>query len=177
MARHTPVRPPGIVGRVGTSAWTSLGGATDHMSQFRWHHMRRRRILLRRPAGLSFTVDDPTRRSHHPRAYAPSCQQRYEVKIDGPMQFAFANPLRLPTSGHRITAIRRARRVRGLPTLRQATCRTLRRPEVRTRLGASDSDAISFVSYFSFASKRLAPQRSIAIWSRSPYYDTKLVEI
>jgi len=47
-------------------------------------------------------------------------------KIDGPMQFAFANPLRLPTSGRRVTATQRDRLSRGLPTLRQATCRTLR---------------------------------------------------
>ena len=33
------------------------------------------------------------------RACAPSCQQRYEVTPDGPMQFAFADPLRLPTPG------------------------------------------------------------------------------
>ena len=56
--------------------------------------------------------------------------------------------------------------VRGLPTLRQATFRTLRRPEVQRRLwAASDSGSISFVSYFSFAGKRLEPQRFIAIWS------------
>jgi hypothetical protein len=72
-------------------------GATDNMSQFRWHHLRQRRVLLKRPAGLSITVDDPTGRSHHPRAFAPSCQQRYEGIVDGPMQFAFANPLRLPS--------------------------------------------------------------------------------
>jgi hypothetical protein len=30
-----------------------------------------------------------------------------------------------------------------------------------------DSSTISFVSYFSFASKRLEPQRSIASWSHS----------
>jgi hypothetical protein len=44
-----------------------------------------------------FTVDDPIGRSHHPRAFARSYQQRYEVIYDGPMQFAFASPLRLPT--------------------------------------------------------------------------------
>jgi hypothetical protein len=96
-ARHTPVVPPGIVGTVGTSVTASRGRATSSMSQFRWHHTRPRRILLRRPAGLSFTVDDPKGRSHHPRACAPSCQQRYEVIIDGPTQFAFADPLRLPS--------------------------------------------------------------------------------
>ena len=71
--------------------------ATDNMSQFRQHHMRSRRILLQRPAGLLFTVDNPMRRFHHPRACAPSCQQHDEVKIDGPTQFACADPLHLPT--------------------------------------------------------------------------------
>ncbi len=98
-ARHTPVVPPCIVGTVGTSVTANRGGATNSMSQFRWHHTRPRRILLQRPAGLSFTVDDPYGRSHHPRADAPSYQQRYEVTIDDPTQFAFADPLRLPTLG------------------------------------------------------------------------------
>ena len=39
----------------------------------------------------------PLQRSHHPRACAPSCQQCYEAKFDGPTQFAFADPLGLPT--------------------------------------------------------------------------------
>lgn len=69
------------------------------MSQFRWRYTRRRRILLLRPAGLLFTVDDPMRRSHRPRALAPAYQQCYAAIIDGPMQFAFADPLRLPTPG------------------------------------------------------------------------------
>jgi hypothetical protein len=67
------------------------------MSQFQWFHRRQRRVLLKRPAGFLITVDNPRGRSHHPRASAPSYQQCYEVIIDGPMQFAFANPLRLPT--------------------------------------------------------------------------------
>ena len=71
--------------------------ATGNMSQFRWHHARPRRTLLRRPAGLLFTVADPVRRSHHPRAFAHSYQQCYEFICDDPMQFAFAGPLRLPT--------------------------------------------------------------------------------
>ena len=95
--RHTPVVPPWIVGTVGTSITAGHDGATYSMSQFRWHHIQPRRTLLRRPAGLLFTVDNPIGRSHHPRACAPSCQQRYEVIIDGPTQFAFAGPLRLPT--------------------------------------------------------------------------------
>ena len=141
----------------------SRDGETNNMSQFRWHHTRQRRVLLRRPAGFVIAVDDPIGRSHRPRAYATSYQQRYEVKIDGPMQFAFADPLGLPTSGHRLTVCRCVRRVRGLPTLRQATFRTLRRPEVQRRLwAASDSSTISFVSHFSFANKRLEPQRFIA---------------
>ena len=126
IARHTPVRPPWIVGRVGTSVAVGRDRATCNMSQFRWHHIRPRRILLRRPAGLSFTVDDPMRRSHHPRACAPPRQQCCEVIYDGPMQFAFAGPLHLPTLKRRVTVIRPHSGRRELPTLRQVTCRTLR---------------------------------------------------
>lgn len=134
VARHAPVDPPCTVGPVGTSAAVAHGRATNNMSQFQWCHARRRRVLLIRPAGFMIAVDNPMRRSHRPRAFAPSCQQRYEVTIDGPMQFAFANPLRLPTPGHRRTVRRCVRCFRGLPTLRQATCQTLRRPEVRAWL-------------------------------------------
>ena len=67
------------------------------MSQFRWHHTQPRRILLQRPAGLLFTMDSPNGRPHHPRAFAPSYQQCYEATSDDPTQFAFADPLRLPT--------------------------------------------------------------------------------
>ena len=56
---------------------------------------------------------------------APSCQQRYEVTLDGPMQFAFADPLVLPASGTTHCSSQN-RFCRGLPTLRQATCQTLR---------------------------------------------------
>jgi len=166
VARHAPVGPPCTVGPVGTSAPVTRDRATNNMSQFRWHHMRRRRVLLQRPAGFMIAVDNPNGRSHRPQLFSSSRQQRCEVNIDGPMQFAFANPLRLPTPGDRRTVRRCTRRFRGLPTSWQATCQTLRRPEVRARLwAASDSDSISFVSYFSFVSKRLEPQRFIAIWS------------
>lgn len=105
-ARHAPVGPPCTVGPVGTFAVVAHGRATDNMSQFRWRHTRQRRVLLRRPAGFVIAVDSPMRRLHRPRPFGPSCQQRYEVTIDGPMQFAFANPLRLPTPGHRRTVRR-----------------------------------------------------------------------
>jgi hypothetical protein len=54
----------------------------------------------------------------------PPHQQCCEVTIDGPMQFAFADPLVLPASGttHSSSQNRSCRR---LPTLRQATCQTL----------------------------------------------------
>src|SRR6185437_9966678 len=68
IARHTPVCPPCTVGPVGTSASVQPSRATNDMSQFRWFHTRIRRTLFRRPAGLLVTVDDPMRRSHHPRA-------------------------------------------------------------------------------------------------------------
>jgi hypothetical protein len=150
-----PVGPPCIVGPAGTSVPVSRNGATSNMSQFRWLHLRRRRVLLKRPAGFLFAVDGPNGRPHRPRAYAHSHQQCCELTSDGPMQFAFANPLCLPTSGQRSTVDRWLREERGLPTLRQATRRTLRRREVRMRLWAApDSGVISFVSYFSFVSKR-----------------------
>jgi len=52
-------------------------------------------------------------------------QQRYEVIFDDPMQFAFADPLVLPASGATHCSSPN-RSCRGLPTLRQATCQTLR---------------------------------------------------
>ena len=126
IARHTPVGPPCTVGPVGTSAAVARGGATNNMSQFRWHHTRPRRILLRRPAGFVGHRGRPYEKVPPPASStAPSCQQRYEVTIDGPMQFAFADPLRLPTSGATHCSSQN-RFCRGLPTLRQATCRTLR---------------------------------------------------
>ena len=64
-------------------------------------------------------------------------------------------------------------RVRGLPTLRQATFRTLRRPEVRRRLwAASGSIIISFVSYFSFANKRLETSKVNSYLVALYKYDT-----
>ena len=55
----------------------------------------------------------------------PPPTQCCEVRYDGPMQFAFAGPLHLPTLKSRVTATRPISNQRGLPTLRQATCRTL----------------------------------------------------
>jgi hypothetical protein len=78
IARHSPVGPPDTVRPVGTFTAVSRGEATNNMSQFRCNHLRQRRVLLKRPAGLSITVDNPMGRSHHPRAFTPSFQQRYE---------------------------------------------------------------------------------------------------
>ena len=91
-----PLALPVGSGRLTPRPRGNLGRATNNMSQFRWRHTRRRRVLLKRPAGLLIAVDDPVGRSHRPRAHALSCQQRYEVRFDGPIQFAFANPLHLP---------------------------------------------------------------------------------
>ncbi len=136
------------------------------MSQFRWHHTRPRRILLERPAGLSFTVDDPHGRSHHPRAYAPSRQQCYEDTFDGPMQFAFADPLCLPTSADESLLLAKLGLFAGFPPCSGPRVGHSGEEKVRTRLGAkSDSRTISFVSYFSFVSKGLESQRCAANWS------------
>jgi hypothetical protein len=56
---------------------------------------------------------------------APPHQQRCGVTIDGPMQFAFADPLVLPASGT-TRCSSQYRSCRGLPTLRQAAGQTLR---------------------------------------------------
>jgi hypothetical protein len=71
--------------------------------------MRPRRNPTLRPAGLSFTVDDPSGRSHYPRAFAHSYQQCYELIYDGPTQFAFAGPLRLPTRAAESLLLSRSR--------------------------------------------------------------------
>lgn len=59
--------------------------ATNDMSQFRWFHIRPRRILLIRPAGLSVTVDDPMRRSHYPRTRRlPRVNSDTELQLTAP---------------------------------------------------------------------------------------------
>ena len=72
IARHTPVSPPGTVGLVGTSAVEDHERSDEQHVPVPMVHARQRRVLLRRPAGLLITVDDPMGRSHHPRAFAPS---------------------------------------------------------------------------------------------------------
>src|SRR2546425_9604064 len=51
--RHTPVVSPCIVETVGAFVAAGRGEEPDRMSLFRWYYIRRRRILLRRPAGFS----------------------------------------------------------------------------------------------------------------------------
>jgi hypothetical protein len=132
------------------------------MSQFRWHHTRLRRILLRRPTGLSFTVDNPMRRFHHPRARTPSRQQRCEVISDGPTQFAFADPLRLPTPAAESLLSGVASLLAGFPPCSRPLVGHSGEERFGTRLRAvSDSNTISFVSYFSFVSEGLESQRTL----------------
>ena len=150
--RHSPVVSPCKVETVGAFAAAHRNKESDSMSQFRWHHTRKRRTLLLRPAGLLFAVDDPMRRSHHPRACAPPRQQCCEVKIDGLMQFAFADPLHLPTMGDEsllfVGPTAAGFPPFGRPRVGHSGERRFGRGEA-----TSDSTAISFVSYFSFASK------------------------
>ena len=77
---------------------------------------------------------------------APPYRQRFGVIIDDPMQFAFANPLCLPTSEATCCSLLN-RFCRGLPTLRQAACQTLWQQKARRRKPACDNSSISFVSY------------------------------
>ena len=147
VVRHTPVHPPCTVGRVGTSItemtpWPSnerhvpvpmvphtsetdpaqkTGGVFDHRGRPQWK------------------VPPPA------STMAPPCQQRYGVTIDGPTQFAFADPLDLLTSGTTHCSSQN-QFVTGFPPCG--------RPCVRhsgeKRFGdvaVSDSSSISFVSY------------------------------
>jgi hypothetical protein len=125
--RHTPVHPPWTVGRVGTS----IMGKTPWPSDERHFPV---------PMVPQTAKTDPAQKTggifgHRGRPYekvpppaspkAPPCQQCYGVTIDGPMQFAFADPLVLLASGATHCSSQN-RSYRGLPTLRRATCQTLR---------------------------------------------------
>ena len=109
-----------IVGPVGVSV-RDREYAYDSLSQFRDGYLRERRVRLRRPAGLLVTVDGPTGRPHHPQGCSPlRVNSAAEVIIDGPMPFAFANPLSLPAC-RSSSAVEVGAACRGLPTLSQAT--------------------------------------------------------
>ena len=122
--RHTPVRPPGTVGHVGTSA-------TEWPSDERYVPVPMvphtdRTDPARKTGGILSHRGRPREKVPLPASpKAPPCQQRYGVIIDGPMQFAFADPLVLPASGATHCSSQN-RFCRGLPTLRQATGQTLR---------------------------------------------------
>jgi hypothetical protein len=139
-----------LLGQSGGSAPRSQGHprgrATNDMSQFRWFHLRPRRILLLRPAGFSVTVDDPSGRSHHPRA-------RGLPRVNS----AAGLQLTVPCSS--LSLIRSSFRPRERRTVRRRTDFVVGfppcgRPRARhsgdQRFGsvaASDSGSISFVSY------------------------------
>jgi hypothetical protein len=127
IARHTPVRPSCTVGQVGTSATGTLPWPSDE-----------RYVPV--PMVPPTAKTDPAHKtggivSHRGRPrekvplpaspMAPPCQQRYGVTIDGPLQFAFADPLVLPASGATHCSSPN-RFCHGLPTWRQATGQTLR---------------------------------------------------
>ena len=124
VARHSPVSPPCTVGLVGTSALVEIRRSDEqHFPVPMAPHAFKTDSVIR-PTGLSFTVDDPTRRSHHPRAFAPRVNNATRLQLTVPTRFAFADPLDLPT--RRIESLLVDHSVfRGLPTLQQATCRTL----------------------------------------------------
>jgi hypothetical protein len=120
--------------------------ATNDMSQFRWFHKRPRRTLLRRPAGFLVTVDDPMRRSHHPRARRPP-------RVNS------ATGLYLTAPCSSLSLVRLSFRQRVRRTVRRRTDLIVGfppygRPRARhsgdRRFGSvtvSDSSSISFVSY------------------------------
>ena len=123
IARHTPVRPHCTVGRVGTSVMRPSDERhvpvpmVPHTNETDPAH---------KTGGVVSHRGRPHRKVPPPASpEAPPCQQRYEVTIDGPTQFAFADPLVLLASGTTHCSSQN-RSCRGLPTLRQATCQTLR---------------------------------------------------
>jgi hypothetical protein len=147
VVRHTPVRPPRTVGRVGTSiTGKTRGRATSDMSQFRWFHARTRRILLVRPAGFSITVDDPIGRSHHPRARRlPRVNSATGLHLTAPCSsLSLIRSLFRPRE--RRTVRRRTDFVAGFPPCGRP--RTGHSGDRRFGdVAVSDSSSISFVSY------------------------------
>ena len=132
--------------QLGGLAPRSCDRATNNMSQFRWFHKRPRRVLLVRPAGLSITVDDPKRRSHHPRA-------RRLLRVNSATELQLTAPCSL-LSLIRSSFRPRARRVVRRSTDLVAGFPPCGRPRARhsgdRRFGsvvASDSGSIGFVSY------------------------------
>lgn len=103
----------------------SRNGATSNMSQFRWFHARRRRVLLRRPAGFVDHRGRPYEKVPPPASFrSPVVNSVSRLQLTAPCsslsltRFAF----RLCSSSYCYSAVQTDR---GLPTLRRATCRTL----------------------------------------------------
>ena len=105
-----------------------------------------RRILLRRPAGILITVDDPIGRSHHPQARRlPRINSATGLKLTVPRSL-----LSLIRSFFRLRERRTVRRrtdfVAGFPPCGRP--RTRHSGDRRFgNVAASDSSSISFVSY------------------------------
>lgn len=75
---------PSLYSRAGWHLCHGCGRATNNMSQFRWRHLRRRRVLLRRPAGFVIAVDNPMRRFHRPRPFGPRVNSATRLQLTVP---------------------------------------------------------------------------------------------
>jgi hypothetical protein len=120
--------------------------ATNDMSQFRWFHTRPRRILLIRPAGLLITVDDPMRRSHHPRARRlPRVNSATGLQLTVPHSLL---SLIRSSFWHRArhAVCRRTDLIAGFPPCGRPRARHSGDQRFEDVV-ASDSSSISFVSY------------------------------
>jgi hypothetical protein len=98
----------------------------DCLSQFRGDHTRRSRRSARKTGGVGGHHGQPYEKAPPPAGQMPPPrQQRCGGTIDGPMPFAFANPLPLPTRRPASRCCCRGA-CHGLPTFPQATRWTLR---------------------------------------------------
>jgi len=116
------------------------------MSQFRWFHIRPRRILLIRPAGFSVTVDDPRGRSHCPRARRlPRVNSATGLQLTAPCSLLslirLSFRLRVRRTVHRRTDLAVGFPPCGRPRARHSGDQRF------GSVAASDSGSISFVSY------------------------------
>jgi hypothetical protein len=100
---HDPLRPchapvgSALQGRAGRRLGPA-SRAAGRMSQFRGDHGRRRRRPTRKTGGVVGPRGQPWRRAPPPAGRSlPRVNSAAEGRFDGPMSFAFADPLPLPT--------------------------------------------------------------------------------
>jgi hypothetical protein len=110
---HDPRQPPFCRSalRVASSPLAARSGdrVCGYLSRFRGGHTRERRCSARKTGGVGGHRGRPYGKAPPPAGQLPPPrQQRCGGTIDGPMPFAFANPLPLPTCRPAARCCRRA---------------------------------------------------------------------